>query len=82
MNEERAVAAIEHLQAAALELIESARAALDVAEDLVKDPVDLLALAATAAEFAQRFATPATASRAAADDDAPPKSGVTRIRVS
>jgi hypothetical protein len=43
---------VEHLQAAALELIEAARAMLDVAEDMVKDPADLLALATAAAHLA------------------------------
>ena len=45
MNEERAHEVVEHLQAAALELIEAARAALDVAEELVKDPADALVVA-------------------------------------
>ncbi len=52
MNEERAHEAVEHLQKAALELIEAARAMLDVAEDLVKDPADMVALASAAAHFA------------------------------
>jgi hypothetical protein len=43
---------VEHLQAAALEMIEAARAALDVAEDMVKDPADLLALATAVAHLA------------------------------
>ena len=38
MNEDRAREVFEHLQAAALEMIAAARAALDVAEELVKDP--------------------------------------------
>ncbi len=38
MNEDRARDVFEHLQAAALEMIAAARAALDVAEELVKDP--------------------------------------------
>ena len=41
--EEKAHEVVEHLQAAALELIEAARAMLDVAEDMVKDPADLRA---------------------------------------
>lgn len=43
---------VEHLQAAALELIEAARAMLDVAEDMVKDPAEVRALATAAAHFA------------------------------
>jgi hypothetical protein len=38
MNDERAAEGLEHLQAAALELIAAARAFLDVAEDVVTDP--------------------------------------------
>lgn len=38
MNEERAYEAIGHLQTAAVEMIAAARAALDVFEDLVRDP--------------------------------------------
>jgi hypothetical protein len=38
VNEDRARDVFEHLQTAALEMIAAARAALDVAEELVKDP--------------------------------------------
>lgn len=38
MNDERAVEGLEHLQTAAFEIIAAARAFLDVAEDLVRDP--------------------------------------------
>ena len=38
MAEQRAAEGIEHLQAAALEMIEAARAFLDVAEEFVSDP--------------------------------------------
>ena len=37
MNDERAAEGLDHLQAAALEMIAAARAFLDVAEDLVAD---------------------------------------------
>jgi hypothetical protein len=37
MNDERAAEGLDHLQAAALEMIKAARAFLDVAEDLVAD---------------------------------------------
>jgi len=50
--EEKAHEVVEHLQAAALELIEAARAMLDVAEDMVKDPAEVRALATAAAHFA------------------------------
>ena len=38
MTDDRAVEGLEHLQAAALELIAAAKAFLDVAEDVVRDP--------------------------------------------
>jgi len=50
--EEKAHEVVEHLQAAALELIEAARAMLDVAEDMVKDPSEVLAMASAAAHLA------------------------------
>jgi hypothetical protein len=43
--QQRAREGIEHLQAAARELIEAARAALDVAEELVDDPESVASLA-------------------------------------
>lgn len=43
----RAREGLEHLQAAARELIEAARAALDVAEEVVNDPESLASLAGT-----------------------------------
>lgn len=70
MNEERARQGLEHLQAAAFEVISAMRAFLDVAEDLVKDP-------ASAAAVASIFAPPA-----APTEPADPASRVTRIRVS
>jgi hypothetical protein len=54
----RAREGIEHLQAAARELIEAARAALDVAEEVVNDPDALTTLAstfATVGDVARRF---------------------------
>ena len=47
--QERAREGAEHLQAAARELIEAARAALDVAEEWVNDPESVASLAATLA---------------------------------
>lgn len=38
MSDDRAAEGLEHLQAAALELIAAARAFLDVAEDVVREP--------------------------------------------
>jgi hypothetical protein len=65
MNEEKAHEVVEHLQAAALELIEAARAMLDVAEDMVKDPAELRALAAAAAHFAGTVSAAGGAAHAA-----------------
>jgi hypothetical protein len=48
---ERARQGVEHLQAAARELIEAARAALDVAEELVNDPDAVASLAGVATTF-------------------------------
>ena len=56
MNEDRAREAVEHLQQAALEMIEAGRAFLDLAEELVKDPAPLLAAAAAAADAATLLA--------------------------
>ena len=81
MKEERAHEVVEHLQAAALELIAAARAALDLAEELVKDPTDVVVLASA---LASRVAAPgpprAPASSTAAGDGGSAR--VQRIRVS
>ncbi|HEX7166755.1 MAG TPA: hypothetical protein VF230_07230 [Acidimicrobiales bacterium] len=91
MNEQRAREGVEHLQAAALEVIAAAKAFLDVAEDLVRDPAGANALAADIVDFARRAAdaaaprTPSsTPAPAAGGDGRDPAdgTGVTRIRVS
>lgn len=41
MNEHRLREGLEHLQSAALELIEASRAFLDIAEELVRDPAEV-----------------------------------------
>lgn len=53
-TEDRAKEAFDHLQQAALEMIAAARAALDVAEELVKDPTPLAAFAAGMAQAASQ----------------------------
>jgi hypothetical protein len=53
-TEERAKEAMEHLQHAALEMIAAARAVLDVAEELVKDPAPLTAFAMGVAQAASQ----------------------------
>jgi hypothetical protein len=47
-SQDRARDGLQHLQAAARELIQAARALLDVAEDLVEDPAALATLAGAA----------------------------------
>ena len=49
---EKAKVALEHMQQAALQMIAAARAVLDIAEEMVKDPAPLLAAAAATAEAA------------------------------
>ncbi|MDQ1374480.1 MAG: hypothetical protein QOJ09_1818 [Actinomycetota bacterium] len=79
---EKAKEAVEHLQQAALQMIAAARAVLDIAEEMVKDPAPLLAAAAATAEAAARtgarFADPA----AHVDDGPAPEPRVQHIRVS
>lgn len=57
MNDERAVEGFEHLQNAAIELIEAARAFLDVAEDLVRDPAAAATIVHAAATLGRLMAT-------------------------
>lgn len=49
---EKAKEALAHMQQAALQMIAAARAVLDLAEEMVKDPAPLLAAAAATAEAA------------------------------
>jgi hypothetical protein len=74
VNEERARQGIEHLQAAAIEVIAAVRAFLDVAEDVVRDPSAAAGLASSLVEAARPPAPPA--------EDATTEPRVTRIRVS
>lgn len=73
MNEERARQGVEHLQAAAVEVIGALRAFLDVAEEVVRDPA---AAAGMAASFVEAARPPAR------DTEGGPEPRVTRIRVS
>ena len=86
MQDERAGEGVEHLQAAAKELIEAARSFLDVAEDLVLDPKvaeGLLAgigdLADTARQAARDAARRASGTHDGDEDD---DGGVEHIHVS
>lgn len=49
MSDDKAAEAVEHLQSAALELIAAARAFLEVAEDLVRDPAAAATIVSAAA---------------------------------
>jgi hypothetical protein len=87
VQDERAGEGVEHLQAAAKELIEAARSFLDVAEDLVRDPKVAEGLLAGIGDLADtaRHAARDAARRAAGthdgdeDDD---DGGVEHIHVS
>jgi hypothetical protein len=80
MNDERAAEGIEHLQNAALELIEAARAFLDVAEDLVRDPAATATIVHTAAALGRLVAAGPAAPRTPESPDG--EGRVRHIRVS
>ena len=80
MSEDRARQGVEHLQAAAIEMIAAFRAFLDVAEEVVRDPSAVTAFATSLVETAKAAAPATTPSEAGADGPAEPR--VTRIRVS
>jgi hypothetical protein len=90
---ERARESVEHLRAAAHELIEAARAALDVAEEWVDDPDAVATLASTLAgvgAVARRVAGtggwlpapggPGTGAAVASPDDEPGSEGDPRVQ--
>jgi hypothetical protein len=74
---------MEHMQKAALEMIAAARAVLDVAEELVKNPEPLIAAAnATAKAAAEAGARLAAEGGARPPGDPPREPRVQHIRVS
>lgn len=74
---------LEHLQAAAREMIQATRSLLDAAEELVDDPTVVQNLVGTLASVAQAAAGRLrTASAPAGDDDDGDDGHVQRIRVS
>ncbi len=81
--QDKAREGLEHLQAAARELIQAARAMLDVAEDLVNDPEAVTSLAGTVAALGdlvrQRAGGPARQQDTPDERDDDP--GVQRITV-
>ena len=80
MNDERAKQGVEHLQAAAIEVIAAFRAFLDVAEEVVRDPSAVTAFASSLVETARAAAPTTPSSEPGGDPSAEPR--VTRIRVS
>jgi hypothetical protein len=70
VTDERAAAAIDHLQKAALEVIEAARAALDLLEDVVQDPAGLAAVLTQVGQVADSVVS--SMARAAAASSTPP----------
>ena len=71
MTDERAAEGVEHLQRAALEMIAAAKAFLDVAEDLVRDPAAASTVVQTAAALGRMVlqgAVPTEESQVTADE--------------
>lgn len=70
MNDERAAEGIDHLQAAALEMISAARAFLDVMEEVVTDKAKVAAMVGVMGTAAQavKAAARVNASGFSADD--------------
>ena len=83
MTDDRMAEGIEHLQTAALEMIEAARAFLDVVEELVTDPervTGTLATVATLVDGAGRSARRPAGRDEAAGNGPPAGDGPTRLR--
>lgn len=79
-GEDAVRAGLDHLQAAALELIAASRAFLDVAEELVREPGAAAMFVRTAAGMAAAFRGDGAPPDADAGDR--PDAGVRRIRLS
>jgi hypothetical protein len=85
VNDERAAEGLDHLQAAAMEMISAARAFLDVAEDFVADRDKVAEIAhviGSAAQGAARAARDGMADGAVGPDDGFDDGRVHHIRVS
>ena len=81
MNDDRVKEGVEHLQGAALEVIAAVRAFLEAAEDIVRDPSELAAIAATVRRQAAHAAHAAQAPSEGADTSGETASKVERIPV-
>ena len=85
MSDDPAKSGLEHLQSAALELIAAARSFLDVAVELVREPVASAAVVRAAAGVAAAVlggAQPGEEHRSQADEGANGSPGVEHIEVS
>lgn len=82
-HEDKVHQGLEHLQAAAREMIQATRSLLDAAEELVEDPKAVQGLVGTLATVAQAAAGRFRPSAASSDDDDDDDDGhVQRIKVS
>jgi hypothetical protein len=85
-REELARAGMEHLQAAAREVIKATRSLLDVAEELVEDPAAVQEAVATLATLAQsaasRLRSEGASPSSSPDDPSSGEDRVERIRIS
>jgi hypothetical protein len=83
--DDRATEALAHLQRALLEMIQAARAALDLVEDVVADPQSLAGMVANMGRLAQAVVAAASSPHPAAEEPAPAadgtRAGVERIPV-
>ena len=83
MSDDRARQGVEHLQAAAIEMIAAFRAFLDVAEEVVRDPGAVTALATSLVETARAAApSPSDPGAGSPAEGSPAEPRVSRIRVS
>jgi hypothetical protein len=88
VNDERAAEGLDHLQAAALEMISAARAFLDVMEEVVVDPDSVASVVSAVGSVAQGAARAARAGATGSPTTDPPGAGdpddgpVQHIRVS
>lgn len=82
MDDERRAEGVDHLQAAALEMIEAARAFLDVAEEVVSDRDRVVEAFTVVTDVARAAAKGATDRPAGDDPDDPDDRHVERITLS
>ncbi len=81
-QEDKVQQGLEHLQAAAREMIKATRSLLDAAEELVEDPKAVQGVVGTLAMVAQAAAGRLRAGGASSEDDDDGDGPVERIKVS